>query len=108
MSMCNLTVVYEPRILRNLIEICRVMGVGKDTVRVWVSQGAHIIVEGCGRKQRYSAELMRLQLWRETAALSQECRGGRDVERTVWLCPLDSSLVLRAANSASCASYEAL
>lgn len=46
-------------------EICEEMGVCEKVVRRWVACGAPIAVEGEGTKARYSAELMRLQLWRE-------------------------------------------
>jgi len=57
-------VTYEPRILRSMAEICKVFGVAKETVREWKNMGAPISVEN-GGKMRYSAEVMRLQLWRE-------------------------------------------
>ena len=57
---------YTPKILRNLAEICEAFGVGEKTVKAWVKQGAPIAVEGDGRRVRYSAEMVRLQMWRET------------------------------------------
>ena len=57
-------VAYVPKILRNMAEICEEMGVGKDTVRSWVKDGAPICVEGNSKKNRYSAESLELQMWR--------------------------------------------
>lgn len=59
-------VAYVPKILRNMAEICKEMGVGPKTVKKWVEQGAPIAVEGDGANSRYSAESVRLQLWRES------------------------------------------
>lgn len=56
--------VYAPLVLRNMGEICEVMGVGHRTVRKWVEQGAPIAVEGENRRKRYSAEALSLQKWR--------------------------------------------
>ena len=47
-------------------EICKEMGVGANVVRRWAACGAPIAVEGDGRNVRYSAEAVRLQLWRES------------------------------------------
>ena len=47
-------------------EICKEMGVGAKVVRRWAACGAPIAVEGDGRNVRYSAETVRLQLWRES------------------------------------------
>lgn len=58
-------VVYVPQLLRSMREICTAFGVGQKTVRAWVRQGAPIAVEGQGRRVRYSAEMTRLQCWRE-------------------------------------------
>lgn len=58
-------VVYQPRILRSMTEICEAFGVGPRTVKGWVEKGAPIAVEGEGAKMRYSAEMVRLQAWRE-------------------------------------------
>lgn len=58
-------VVYAPRILRSLAEIKETFGVGERQIKLWVQQGAPIAVEGEGRKVRYSAEAVRLQVWRE-------------------------------------------
>lgn len=57
-------VAYVPKILRNMAEICKEMGVGPKTVKKWVEQGAPIAVEGDGGKKRYSSEAIKLQLWR--------------------------------------------
>ena len=59
-------VVYVPKILRNMAEICEEMGVGEKTVKAWIKKGAPIAVEGDGRKVRYSSEMARLQVWRES------------------------------------------
>ncbi|MDE6734623.1 MAG: MerR family transcriptional regulator [Desulfovibrio sp.] len=59
-------ITYTPKILRNLAEICEAFGVGEKTVKAWVKQGAPIAVEGDARNTRYSAEIARLQLWRES------------------------------------------
>ena len=56
--------IYNPRILKSLIEICAEMGVGKETVREWIDQGAPIIVEQDGCRTRYSAALAALHSWR--------------------------------------------
>lgn len=56
---------YSPKILRSLAEIKEVFGVGERRIKLWVRQGAPIAVEGEGRKMRYSAEAIRLQVWRE-------------------------------------------
>lgn len=63
---------YVPKILRNMAEICEEMGVGEKTVKKWVAQGAPIAVEGSKKNVRYSAEAVRLQLWRETMADKQK------------------------------------
>ena len=62
----EMVVVYAPRILRSLSEIKEAVGVGDRQIKLWVRQGAPIAVEGEGRKVRYSAEAVRLQVWRET------------------------------------------
>ena len=58
-------VVYAPMILRSLSEIKEAFGVGERQIKLWVQQGAPIAVEGEGSKVRYSAEAVRLQVWRE-------------------------------------------
>lgn len=55
----EIVVMYQPKILRNLREICEEMGVGAKTVKAWVKKGAPIAVEGVGGKTRYSTELAR-------------------------------------------------
>lgn len=57
-------VTYEPRILRSIAEICKVFGVGRKTVQMWVQAGAPIAVEGERGKPRYSTECCVLQAWR--------------------------------------------
>ena len=59
------SVVYSPRILRNLIEICAEMGVGRETILDWISRGAPIVCEFEGKKPRYSCEAAALQAWRK-------------------------------------------
>lgn len=61
-------VVYEPKILRSLTEICEVFGVGEKQVRRWVRDGAPIIIEGEGARKRYSSELLQMYQWREQMA----------------------------------------
>lgn len=61
---------YVPLVLRNMEEICEVMGVGRKTVRKWAERGAPIAVEGEDRRKRYSAEAVSLQRWREGQARS--------------------------------------
>lgn len=61
----QIVVTYQPKILRNMREICEEMGVCSKTVKKWVKQGAPIAVEGEGGKKRYSTETIRLQAWRE-------------------------------------------
>ena len=69
--MTNCIISYTPKILKNMKEICEEMGVCEKVVRRWVACGAPIAVEGEGTKARYSAELMRLQLWREVFGKEQ-------------------------------------
>lgn len=57
-------VCYVPRILRSLCEICAEMGVGQETARRWIDEGAPIARECEGKKIRYSAEAASLQAWR--------------------------------------------
>lgn len=59
------TVAYMPCLLKSMTEICKQFGVGRRQVRGWIQAGAPIAVEGQGARARYSAELLRLQLWRE-------------------------------------------
>ena len=61
----GLGVVYVPTLLRSLAEIKKAFGVGERQVKQWAAQGAPVAVEGEGPKTRYSAEMARLQLWRE-------------------------------------------
>ena len=69
--MTNCIISYTPKILKNMKEICEEMGVCEKVVRRWVACGAPIAVEVEGTKARYSAELMRLQLWREVFGKEQ-------------------------------------
>lgn len=56
-------VAYVPKILRNMAEICKEMGVGRNMVRKWVNEGAPIVTYGrCGKK-RYLSEAMMLYQW---------------------------------------------
>ena len=61
----EMAVVYIPKVLKSMTEICEAFGVGQKTVKKWVAQGAPIAVEGDGRRKRYSAEMASLQWWRE-------------------------------------------
>lgn len=61
-------VMYVPKILKSMREICKEMGVCAKVVKVWAALGAPIAVEGDGKRRRYSAEAARLQLWRENEA----------------------------------------
>lgn len=60
-----MTIAYVPTPLRSMTEICEALGVGPKTVKAWVEKGAPIAVEGEEKNTRYSAELLRLQIWRE-------------------------------------------
>lgn len=59
---------YVPTMLNGMDEICDRLKVGKDTVRQWIEEGAPIIVEDCGKKKRYCAELAELHAWRKHQA----------------------------------------
>lgn len=61
----QIVVTYQPKILRNMREICEEMGVGPFTVKKWVDEGAPIAVSGEKSRKRYSAESAKLQSWRE-------------------------------------------
>ncbi len=71
------TIIYTPRILRTMAEICEAFGVGEKTVKAWVKQGAPIAVEGEGGRMRYSAEMMEIQCWRFSQASLDRRNGGR-------------------------------
>lgn len=74
---------YVPKILRNMAEICREMGVGEKMIRAWVEQGAPIAVEGQGKKLRYSAEVAALQSWRSgIMRVSSACFTDSTLERS--------------------------
>lgn len=62
---------YVPKILKSMREICEEMGVGAKVVRRWVACGAPIAVEGSKKNVRYSAEMVRLQIWRESLGKEQ-------------------------------------
>lgn len=62
--MLDSAIVYNPRILRSMAEICVEMGVSEQKVLDWKSQGAPIAVEGVDNRARYSAESAALQKWR--------------------------------------------
>lgn len=64
----EILVSYTPKILRSLAEIKDVFGVGERRIKLWVQQGAPIAVEGEGSNVRYSAEVVRLQVWREVSS----------------------------------------
>ena len=55
---------YSPKILKSMMEICVEMGVGTETVKSWIDQGAPIAAEGEGARARYSCEAAQLQAWR--------------------------------------------
>lgn len=57
-------IVFSPRILRNMREIASHMGVGVETVKLWLDRGAPIAVENVDGRPRYSAEAATLQAWR--------------------------------------------
>ena len=59
------TVAYVPCLLKSMTDICKQLGVGRKQVRAWIRAGAPIAVEGDGARTKYSAELLRLQIWRE-------------------------------------------
>ena len=67
----EVVVVYAPKILRSLAEIKEAFGVGERQIKLLVRQGAPIAVEGEGRRMRYSAEAVRLQVWRESLSRSE-------------------------------------
>lgn len=68
--------VYNPRILKSLVEICAEMGVGKETIQAWISLGAPIAVEHEGGRTRYSAELAALHVWRVAMSKKGKNNGG--------------------------------
>lgn len=70
-----MAVVYNPVILKTIVEICAALGVSAEQVREWARQGAPIAVEGDGARRRYSAELAELQAWR-----ARQTRRGHDIE----------------------------
>lgn len=72
----SISPVYQPRILKTLMQICAEMGVGRETVYSWIDLGAPIVVERTGRRVRYSAELSKLQDWR-LARFSRRGENGR-------------------------------
>lgn len=57
-------IIYVPRVLRGMTEICAEMGVGREKVLDWVSQGAPIICEMSGQRPTYTCETMELLRWR--------------------------------------------
>jgi hypothetical protein len=66
-------IVYSPKILRSLAEITKEFRVGHETVRAWIDAGAPVVVElDSDGRTRYSAETMRLQVWRECQAKDSE------------------------------------
>ena len=86
-----IVVASRPRILRNLREICEEMGVGPQTVKKWVRQGAPIAVEGEGSRQRYSAEGGQVQAWRIARSFAEE--RGDDKKRRIIDRPADSEKI---------------
>ena len=69
---------YRPYLLKSMAEICKQFGVGRKQVREWIRAGAPVAVEGHGAKAKYSAELLRLQLWREEKSDASSRNGGDD------------------------------
>lgn len=59
-----MAVVYIPKVLKSMTEICEAFGVGDSVVKQWAAAGAPIAVEGRGSRMRYSAEVAALQDWR--------------------------------------------
>lgn len=61
----------QPFILRNMQEICYVMGVSRNRVLDWIEAGAPIAVESekgdSSGRTRYSADAAALQAWRVKA-----------------------------------------
>lgn len=68
-----MAIIYAPQILKSMGEICKAFGVGDRRVMEWINAGAPIAVEGEGAKVRYSAEMLRLQMWRETQSFKSSC-----------------------------------
>ena len=60
----EMAVVYIPKVLKSLTEICEAFGVGDSVVKQWAAAGAPIAVEGSGSRMRYSTEMAALQDWR--------------------------------------------
>ncbi len=60
-----MVIVYAPDIMKSQKDIQRKMGVGRRTIEAWLRMGAPIAVEGEGKQARYSAEVAKLQAWRE-------------------------------------------
>lgn len=56
-------VIYTPKILTSLRDICHEFAVGERCVRKWIREGAPIAVRGTRNGLRYSAELMQLHNW---------------------------------------------
>lgn len=69
----------RPVVLRSLMEICVYMGVGPETVRRWLCEGAPIALEGSAGKSRYSCEASALQAWR--LEKSREKKGEADARK---------------------------
>lgn len=57
-------VFYQPVFLKGLKDIAAHMGVGLETVRQWLDDGAPIVVENSGGRKRYAAEAVTLFNWR--------------------------------------------
>ena len=60
-----MVIVYAPDIMKSYKDFQEKMGVGRRTIEIWVKMGAPIAVEGTGEKTRYSADVAKLQTWRE-------------------------------------------
>ena len=72
----DIAIVYQPKVLRSMREICEEMGVGEAVVKRWIAEGAPVAVEGQGRRRRYSAEMLMLQAWRVSSG-GPPCRNIR-------------------------------
>lgn len=60
------TVTYAPQIVCGISEIGKTFGVGRRRVLQWIDMGAPIAITGIQSGSiRYSAEILRLQLWLE-------------------------------------------
>lgn len=58
------TVSYQPTLLFGLKAIANTFRVSPKRVKLWIEQGAPIVVDGEGGSRRYTVELAALQAWR--------------------------------------------